>query len=243
MKLSSLRPPAVCAALLTAVPLVGAATPVHADTAPATAPVDCPVLAPPPSAEELERYVCGDPRLGPAELPEDGPVAGLTLDYEPFGELSPREFLETWRTADDTWDYPEHDGFVVEDGEPVTELVDLEEGDLLDRFGSPYGTFLAPAGAPFEERALPPDSLNTWPQGNEHNYSCYEVDAGFEALAGPIAPHFEQPGGGEQILVPADGLPEVDADTYAPVADLMRAGYLTERPAELCVDHAERVRF
>ncbi|MBE2999314.1 TNT domain-containing protein [Nocardiopsis sp. HNM0947] len=238
MKLSALRPPAVCAALL-----VGAAAPVHADAAPGPAPVDCPVPASPPSAEDLERYVCGDPRLGPAELPEDGPVAQLTSGYEPFGSLSPREFLETWRSSGDTWDYPPHDGFAVEDGEPVTEPVDLEEGDLLDRFGSPHGTFLAPAGAPFEERALPPDSLNTWPQGNEHNYSCYEVTTGFEALTGPIAPHFEQPGGGEQILVPADGLPGVEADTHASAAQLMHADYVRERPAELCVEQAQRVRF
>ncbi|WP_017608215.1 TNT domain-containing protein [Nocardiopsis xinjiangensis] len=240
MKLST-RSPAVCAALLAAVPVLAATAPAHGDTAPGSIE-DCPVQAFPPSQEDRERYVCGDPRLGPLELPEEGPVAELTRTYEPFGGQSPRGFLHTWRTDGDTWGYPDHDGFVVEDGTPVTDTVDLEEGELLDRFGSPYGTFLAPAGAPFEERALPPDSLNTWPQGNEHNYSCYEVTADLEALVGPIAPHFEQPGGGEQVLVPAEGLPEVDAAPYAPVADLINADYLQERSAEACVDHSPRVR-
>lgn len=241
MKLSS-HSRAACAALLAAVPVLAATAPAHTDTAP-EGTEDCPVQVSPPSQGDRERYVCGDPRLGPLDLPEEGPVAELTRTYEPFGEQSPREFLRTWRTDADTWDHPDHDGFVVEDGEPVTDTVDLEEGDLLDRFGSPYGTYLAPAGAPFEERALPPDSLNTWPRGNEHNYSCFEVTADLEALVGPVAPHFEQPGGGEQVLVPTEGTPEVDSAPYASVADLMRAGYLRERSAEVCVDRAPRVRY
>ncbi|WP_017613628.1 hypothetical protein [Nocardiopsis salina] len=53
----------------------------------------------------------------------------------------------------------------------------------------------------------------------------------------------EGAGGGDQVLVPADGLRQVEADRYPPVNDLMLAGHLQERPAELCVDHAPRVRF
>ncbi|WP_053615744.1 TNT domain-containing protein [Nocardiopsis sp. NRRL B-16309] len=206
---------------------------------------ECPLLDPPPTAEERAEYVCGDPRLGPADLPEEGPVARLVEGYEPFGGLWPVEFLDEWYLEDqvdpDTgqtwsgWNYPEHDGFVVVDGEPVNELRALEPGTMLDRFGSPRGTFLAPAGAPFAERALPPDSLNTWPGGAEHNYNCYEVLTGVTALVGPIAPHFEQPGGGEQLLVPADELPEADGEGYVPVAELLDRGYLDQRPAEECV--------
>lgn len=85
------------------------------------------------------------------------------------------------------------------DGQPLKELQELPRGWMLDRFGSPWGSFLAPAGAPYSARALPPNSLNTWPDGPEHNYNCYEVTQPVTAWVGPIAPHFEQPGGGEQL--------------------------------------------
>lgn len=226
----------------TALALVLAAPPAHAEILPdpvayvaseATAS-GCPVLDPPPSEADLAAYLCGDRRLGPRELPSEGPVGQLVQDYERLGALSPVEFLDRWATPQG-WDYPEHMGFVVVDGEPVNELQTLPEGWMLDRFGSPWGTFLAPAGAPYERRALPPDSLNTWPDGPEHNYNCYEVATEFTALVGPIAPHFEQPGGGEQVLAPAAGIPEAQEGEYVPVNRLLEWGYLEQRPVEACV--------
>lgn len=59
----------------------------------------------------------------------------------------------------------------------------------LDRFGSEYGSFLAPAGAPYSQRALPPSNLDT-PAGNTsypYNYHVYEVVQAFTVLSGPIA--------------------------------------------------------
>ena len=195
---------------------------------------ECPVLAPPPTAEDLENYLCGHHRLGPAELPEDGPVGALLEGYDRLGGLTPVDFLDRWSTGGD-WDYPEHDGFAVEDGRPLKELQELPQGWMLDRFGSAWGSFLAPAGAPYSERALPPDSLSTWPDGPEHNYNCYEVAVPVNAWVGPIAPHFEQPGGGEQLLVPAEEVPEADGDGHVPVNDLLEWGYLDQRPTEDCV--------
>ena len=226
----------------TALALLLVAPPAHADVLPAppapstdgVAPAECPVLDPPPSEEDLAAYLCGDRRLGPVELPSEGPVGRLVEDYDRLGGLTPVEFLGRWATPEG-WDYPEHMGFVVVDGEPVNELQALPEGGMLDRFGSPWGTFLAPAGAPYERRALPPDSLNTWPDGPEHNYNCYEVATEFTALVGPIAPHFEQPGGGEQVLAPATEIPEAQAGEFVPVNDLLEWGYLEQRPVEECV--------
>ncbi|MGW9347262.1 TNT domain-containing protein [Nocardiopsis flavescens] len=225
-----------------ALALLAVAAPAHADplpapartaAAPAAAPADCPALTPPPTAEDLERYLCGDPRLGPAELPGQGPVAGLLEGYDRLGGLTPAGFLDRW-WGPQGWEYPDHMGFEVVDGEPVTETTVLPEGWMLDRFGSPWGTFLAPAGAPYTQRALPPDSLNTWPDGPENNYTCFEVTEELPALTGPIAPHFEQPGGGEQVLVPAGGLPEPVADEYARVNELLDLGYLEARPVGEC---------
>ncbi|MCY9785687.1 TNT domain-containing protein [Nocardiopsis sp. EMB25] len=228
--------------------LVGAPA-AHGETAPErpvpAAARECPPLDPPPAPGDLETYVCGDRRLGPAELPEEGPVAVLVKGYEPLGGLSPVEFLDRWWVEDQVdpetgetwsgWDYPEHNGFVVVDGEPVNELRTLEPGAMLDRFGSPWGTFMAPAGDPYQARALPPDSLNTWPDGPEHNYNCYAVTTGITALVGPIAPHFEQPGGGEQLLVPAEEIPERGGDGFVAVNELLEWDYLERRPAEECV--------
>ncbi|WP_017570835.1 TNT domain-containing protein [Nocardiopsis halotolerans] len=219
----------------TALALLLVAAPVHAAPVPhEPGTAHCPVLDPPPGEEDLERYLCGDPRLGPAELPEDGPVGALVEGYDRLGDLTPVEFLDRWATPEG-WDYPDHMGFVVEDGEPVTRLRTLSDGAMLDRFGSSRGTFLAPAGAPYERRALPPDSLNTWPNGAEHNYNCYEVTEEFTALVGPIAPHFEQPGGGQQVLVPAEGVVESPEAEYASVDQLLGGGYVEQRPAEECV--------
>ncbi|MDT0331706.1 TNT domain-containing protein [Nocardiopsis lambiniae] len=219
-----------------ALTLLAVAAPAHAapPPVPSEVPAGCPVLTPPPTAEDLERYLCGDRRLGPAELPDDGPVGGLLDGYERLGDLTPEAFLDRW-WGPDGWEYPDHMGFEVVDGEPVTEVMTLPEGWMLDRFGSPWGTFLAPAGARYAERALPPDSLNTWPDGPEHNYSCYEVTTAFTALTGPIAPHFEQPGGGEQVLVPAEGLSEPVDGEYARVNELLELGHLEARPTEECV--------
>ncbi|WP_159940378.1 MULTISPECIES: TNT domain-containing protein [unclassified Nocardiopsis] len=170
-----------------ALALALAAPPAHALPArPESGPLHCPELDPPPGGEERERYLCGDPRLGPAELPEEGPVARLLEGYDRFGGLTPVEFLDRW-AAPEGWDYPDHMGFVVEDGEPVTEKRTLLAGERLDRFGSPRGSFLAPAGAPYARRALPPDSLNTWPGGPEHNYNCYAVAAAVPRTAKPRA--------------------------------------------------------
>lgn len=70
--------------------LVGTALALLLTASPATAePVsECPVLVPPPTAEDMERYLCGDSRLGPADLPEEGPVGSLVEGYDRLGGLS-----------------------------------------------------------------------------------------------------------------------------------------------------------
>lgn len=50
-------------------------------------------------------------------------------------------------------------------GVPIEGTVLLEKGRLLDRFGSEFGRFVSPEGAPYNQRALPPVNLNT-PEGD-----------------------------------------------------------------------------
>ncbi|GAA1748454.1 TNT domain-containing protein [Streptomonospora arabica] len=236
-------------ALTAALALATAASPATAWGAPAAAPAKastqhvCPALVPPPSQADRERYMCGDRRLGPAELPDEGVVGELVEGYERLGGAEPVAFLAEHReTGVDTatgelwerWRYPAHDGFAMRGGRPQSEKETVPAGAMVDRFGSPRGSFLAPAGTPFPERALPPDALNTWPDGPEHNYRCYRVTEDFTARTGPIAPAFEQPGGGEQILL-APGLVEEAGDRDSLGAEAMvEWGYLDTRPAHEC---------
>ena len=113
-------------------------------------------------------YVCGDPRLGPRVLPRGLPLGTELQSYDRFGGLCPGPFLAAWYNATAAgWNYPPQDGFSVADatGLPIEGNLTLGAGALLDRFGSEYGSFTSPAGAPYMQRALPPSNLDT-PQSN-----------------------------------------------------------------------------
>ncbi|WP_406510886.1 TNT domain-containing protein [Streptomyces sp. NBC_00212] len=145
----------------------------------------------------------GDERLGPQNLPRpwNGPVGPLVLGYHRTGHLTPGTFLATfWDTTAGSWKYPPNDGFANHpDGTPDKHAVALRVGEDLDRFGSEYGSFLAPAGARYSERALPPQSLITREAAYPCAYHAYEVVKSFTVWQGRIAPWFDQPGGGRQI--------------------------------------------
>ncbi len=101
----------------------------------------------------------------------------------------------------------------------VVPEVSLHEGAIIDRFGSPYGSWLSPDGTPFAERALPPDSAHK----PYYQYVVVNPDAippGYRIEQSQVAPWFHQPGGGIQyrILGP-DG-------KDAPVESLTECGYL-----------------
>lgn len=100
------------------------------------------------------------------------------------------------------WVYPDYDGFATSSAEvSIFGNFTLRVGQKLDRFGSESGKFLAPLGAPYIERALPPSNLFAPANSSfPYNYHVYEVTKDFEILLGPIAPWFEQPGFGSQLL-------------------------------------------
>ncbi|XHG05011.1 hypothetical protein AWENTII_008263 [Aspergillus wentii] len=143
-------------------------------------------------------YVCGDPRLGPVNLPKNFPLSTELQTYSRFGDLCPYEFLEKWAT----------------DIAPVLGNISLKVGQKVDRFGSEFGTFLAVLGAPYIERALPPSNLDTYDGAYPFNYYVYEVTKPFVVSGGPIAGWFEQPGLGTQFAA------------FSPVKDLISGGYL-----------------
>ncbi|PKV83941.1 TNT domain-containing protein [Streptomyces sp. TLI_146] len=145
----------------------------------------------------------GDERLGPQYLPKpwQDPVGPLVLGYHRTGHLSPTAFLATyWDSTAGGWKYPPNDGFANRpDGSLDKRAVRLRVGEDLDRFGSEYGAFLAPAGADYARRALPPQSLITREAAYPCAYHSYEVTKSFTVWEGRIAPWFEQRGGGEQV--------------------------------------------
>ncbi|BCS17335.1 TNT domain-containing protein [Aspergillus puulaauensis] len=159
-------------------------------------------------------YVCGDSRLGPVKYPTKFPLRTELRTYSRFGSLCPAEFLEKWATSvqpDGGYIYPPSNGFIV-DTENVAIIgnVSLPVGQKLDRFGSEYGTFLAPLGSPYIERSLPPSNLVTYDGEYPFNYHVYQVTTEFVVGLGPIAPWFEQPGLGTQFVAPMNVLGLID---------------------------------
>ncbi|KAL4808083.1 hypothetical protein BDV18DRAFT_95947 [Aspergillus unguis] len=179
-----------------------------------------------------ESYVCGDSRLGPVQYPSKFPLNSELRTYARFGSLCPAEFLEKWATSANssgTYIYPPANGFVVDDaGATIIGNVTLPVGQKLDRFGSEYGSFLAPLGAPYIERSLPPSNLITYDGNYPFNYHVYAVEKEFVVGLGPIAPWFEQPGMGTQFV------------TYSNVMSLIEGGFLRRLEES---EYDERVEY
>jgi hypothetical protein len=185
-------------------------------------------------------YFLGDYRLGPKYLPLRGPIAKMLIGYVRYDDSAPYQFIACfWKTTTtaDNWRYPIDKGFVVVDGKPVAHTITLRPGQQVDLFGNPGNTsattssggqFVAPAGTPYAERAIPPTNLDTYPGNNPFNYYRYVVLKKFSVLSGPVAPWFDQPGGGIQDYL---------GDTKAPclpdnpgIANLVKAGYVKVLP-------------
>lgn len=165
----------------------------------------------------------GDPRLGPEELPTRGPVGNELFLYQRTGGLSEQAFLSAYNTGT-SWIYPPSYGYVIgPDGRPVEWHQTLVPGQDIDRFGSEYGSFLAPEGLPYANRSIPPQSLDGNPAAG-CNYHDYRVLKPFTVDAGPIAPWFAQPGYGLQYQLDATLVP--GSPTVLNVMWLVANGYL-----------------
>jgi len=171
----------------------------------------------------------GDPRLGPNTLPDWGAVGFELLGYRRTGGLAASEFLATYYNpagngGSGGWNYPPDNGYVIApDGQPLEFQLTLSPGTDMDRFGSEYGSFLAPAGLPYAARSIPPQSLDSNPAAI-CNYHDYQVVKPFTVDAGPIAAWFAQPGGGLQYQLDSTLVP--GAPTQLNVLWLVNNGYL-----------------
>lgn len=157
----------------------------------------------PPTA--YQRYYLNDWRLGPAYLPHTGALGKMLRGYQRTDHTSAARFLACyWQTNSQTgksgWWYPDNNGFVLKNGKPVEHPVKLRRGQLIDLFGSGLGNFLAPAGTPYAERAIPPSNLDTYVKDHPYSYHLYRVLMPFTVEAGPARPWFGQPGLGLQYV-------------------------------------------
>jgi hypothetical protein len=174
-------------------------------------------------------HLCGDPRLGPADLTVFG---ALVADYDPLAGLCPGAFLKQFTKLGtdkhgrytSLWEYPTKDGFQLDPWEnPITSPQVLVAGMKVDRFGSERGRYISPASTPFVQRAIPPESLNRLldDPDNKHPYRQYIVAKNFTVVSGPTGPAFGQPGQGTQYQLPVT------------VQALVDAGYLRRVPTTL----------
>ncbi|TJZ79480.1 DUF4237 domain-containing protein [Rhodococcus oryzae] len=158
---------------------------------------------------------------GPDEIP-DGVPPEMLEGWDRFGGLTEEEFASRYYDPETGWwRYPDNNGIALDsDGELriLDPDIRLPEGTVIDRFGPTRGAYLSPDGVPFEQRALPPDSLGK-------GYTQYEVTGaplpeGWRIEASVIGPGFGQPGGGIQYRI-------VDLDgNDGTVARLVESGYL-----------------
>ncbi|MFB7293605.1 TNT domain-containing protein [Actinacidiphila glaucinigra] len=146
------------------------------------------------------KFFCGDPRLGPRQLPAKGLLGAMLTDYRRLDGQNANGFLRTWFDfAANSYKFPPDDGFLP--GGPVA-VINLAVGQRIDRFGGEGGRFLAPAGSPYAQRSIAPSNLNTFDPGYPFNYHLYKVVRSFAVSAGPVAPFYGQPGNGLQYVLP-----------------------------------------
>jgi len=163
--------------------------------------------------------------LGPQDLPVVGPVGNQLAGYQRTGDQSPDAFLAQFRNASG-WIYPPDNGYVIDfGGNPIEWTTTLYPGEDIDRYGSVYGSFLAPAGTPYAQRSIPPTSLESTPAA-ACNYHDYQVLKPFGVDEGPIAGWFDQPGGGLQYQLDPSLVPGAPAQLN--VLWLLNNGYLQE---------------
>ncbi|WP_214412851.1 TNT domain-containing protein [Sphaerisporangium fuscum] len=219
-------------ALLIAAGAVVAVTPAGVPALAGTRP---PAVQPAPEKAEAvctAPFVENDPRLGPVNLPETGLLGRILRGYAQLGGLSGYQFIDRyWDLTTNSYRFPPDDGFAHAGGfpnaKPVLEGYNLEAGTEVDRFGGEGGAFLSPVGTPYSQRAIPPSNLDTFAPQYPCNYHVYRVARSFAVDVGPIAPAFQQPGGGRQYHLLSKYF--VDAPKgrrEASVAFLVEQGYL-----------------
>ncbi|HHX9039211.1 TPA: glycohydrolase toxin TNT-related protein [Yersinia enterocolitica] len=135
--------------------------------------------------EKIAAKVVGKIESPNLKTPSGNPNSSSAVTDVEAGGYS---YYDQFKNANGGWDWPKNLEF---EGDPVKTTIPV--GTRLDRYGEPNGSFLAPKGTPYEQRALAPGA-------KAEKYYEYEVIKPLPAIRGEIAPAFGQLGGGVQIL-------------------------------------------
>jgi hypothetical protein len=154
-------------------------------------------------------------------LPGDHPsVAALADGHDPLGGQHEREWDRRYlvrlgsvtaqgiSSAGREFAWPPGESY-PEGGSAAGEPEILNEGTVIDRFGSPSGRVFSADGTGFARRSLPPDHLAA-------GYRRYRVLRALPVWRTVSAPWFGQPGGGERY-----------SGTYS-ATELVALGYLED---------------
>ena len=92
---------------------------------------------------EGQKFICGDTRLGPIQLPKAFPFLSIVSDYDRFGGKPPGEFLKKWwNFTSNSWTWPPNDGFYVDqNNNAIKGNMTLRVGTIVDRFGLESGMY------------------------------------------------------------------------------------------------------
>ncbi|KAH8703780.1 hypothetical protein BGW36DRAFT_444309 [Talaromyces proteolyticus] len=161
-------------------------------------PTETPVGQPDP------RFVCGDNRLGPVDLPSEPPIAEMLGGYEQFGGLCPRDYFYHW-FSDINQHYinPPGNGFLLDayNRSMYTEVT-IPVGTLLDRFGGLNASYLSILGTDYVRRSISPGNLSRRNSTTAAIYYVFNVTQPIPAQYGRSAPWYGQPGGELQYYLP-----------------------------------------
>lgn len=114
--------------------------------------------------------------LGQGVVKENVPKKPNSSSAITDAEAGGYSYYDKFKNANGGWDWPKNLGF---EGNPIKTTIPV--GTRLDRYGEPNGSFLAPKGTPYEQRALAPGA-------KAEKYYEYEVIKPLPAIQGKIAP-------------------------------------------------------
>jgi hypothetical protein len=149
-------------------------------------------------------------------ITEGGAPLEVMRGWDPLGGMHPTQFEDLFGTPGARL-YPDNDGFPPGH---TPQPANLAPGTIIDRFGSEYGRYLAPDGAPAADRSLAPESFG----GAYRRYivTGEPLPPGWQIVEGPVQPFYGQTPSPEAMQYMIIGPPEAN------VEELVDRGILNE---------------
>ncbi|MBC1418101.1 glycohydrolase toxin TNT-related protein [Listeria fleischmannii] len=133
-------------------------------------------------------------------------VLGLGLSIAAIRGSTTFDKVDKWKNEDGSIKWPPNNGAIV----GTEKIIALQRGETFGRIGSNYGKFVAPRGTNSDKLSLAPGT-------DTSIYKEYVVVREIPKVeVADVAPWFDKPGGGKQMLLPQS------------IDDLLQAGYIRE---------------